>query len=148
LTTRYPEIPGTPIFDGAYLFIDEMEQFLEMRAEEYYSIRTGLRDLFNSCTEHFCLFLAATAENASLFHSILEEAIMVRVTAEPVHISSHDEVEDGVQFLTDLMQFARNGMAPPTLEHPFTKEALEQIVNRTTVPKTARKLIQNSNRVW
>lgn len=148
LTRTYPEISGTPVYDAAYLFVDELEQFLEMKADEYQSIRTGLRDLFNSCTEHFCLILAATAENASLFHGILEEALMVRVTAEPVHISSHDEVEDGIQFIVDLMTFARSGVASPTPEHPFTRDALNEVVARTTEPRTARKLIRNCNTVW
>lgn len=148
LTTRYPEIPQTPVFEAAYLFIDEMEQFLELKPDEYVSIRTGLRDLFNSCTEHFCLLLSATAENASFFHSILEEAIMVRLTAEAIHISSHDEVDDGVHFITQLLQFARDAEVPPTPYHPFTKGAIEEIVNRTTEPRTARKLINNCNRIW
>lgn len=148
LTTKYPEISGTPVFDAAYLFIDEMEQFLEMKADEYINIRTGMRDLFNSCTEHFVLLLSATAENASLFHGLLEEAIMVRVTAEPIHISSHDEVEDGAKFLSDLMKYARNGLQAPSLEHPFTTDGLKEVVERTTAPRTARKLIKNANRVW
>lgn len=148
LTTKYPEIPGTPIFDGAYLLVDEMEQFLEMKADEFVSIRTGLRDLFNSCTEHFALFLSATAENASLFHGILEEAIMVRVTANPIHMSSHDEVDDGARFLSELMKYARNETQAPSPEHPFTAEGLKEVVERTTAPRTARKLIQNANRVW
>ena len=148
LTKKYPEIPGTPVFDGAYLLIDEMEQFLEMKSDEFISIRTGLRDLFNSCTEHFALFLSATAENASLFHGILEEAIMARVTANPIHMSSHDEVDDGARFLTELMTYARNGAQAPSPEHPFTIDALKEIVERTTTPRTARRLIQNANRVW
>lgn len=148
LTTRYPEIPGTPVFSGAYLLIDEMEQFLEMKSDEFISIRTGLRDLFNNCTEHFALLLSATAENASLFHGILEEAIMVRVTANPVHMSSHDEVEDGANFLAELMKFSRNGHAAPSPEHPFTEQGLKEVVEQTTTPRTARKLIQNANRVW
>lgn len=148
LTTKFPEIPGTPVFDAAYLLIDEMEQFLEMKADEYVSIRTGLRDLFNSCTEHFALFLSATAENASLFHGLLEEAIMVRVTAEPIHMSSHDEIEDGAKFLAELMKYARNGKQAPTAEHPFTLNGLKEVVERTTAPRTARKLIKNANRVW
>ncbi|MDH6592621.1 hypothetical protein M2165_002510 [Variovorax sp. TBS-050B] len=148
LTTKYPEIPGTPVFDAAYLLVDEMEQFLEMKADEFVSIRTGLRDLFNSCTEHFALFLSATAENASLFHGILEEAIMVRVTANPIHMSSHDEVDDGSRFLTELMKYARNGTQAPSPEHPFTVDGLKEVVERTTAPRTARKLIQNANRAW
>lgn len=148
LTTKYPEIPGTPVFDAAYLLVDEMEQFLEMKADEYISIRTGLRDLFNSCTEHFALLLSATAENASLFHGILEEAIMVRVTANPIHMSSHDEVDDGAKFLTELMKYARNGIQAPSPEHPFTPEGLKEVVERTSAPRTARKLIQNANRAW
>lgn len=148
LTTKYPEIPGTPVFDAAYLLVDEMEQFLEMKADEYISIRTGLRDLFNSCTEHFALLLSATAENASLFHGILEEAIMVRVTAHPIHMSSHDEVEDGAKFLTELMKYARNGLQAPSPEHPFTLDGLKEVVERTSAPRTARRLIQNANRAW
>jgi hypothetical protein len=148
LTSKFSEIQGTPVFDAAYLFVDEMEQFLEMKAAEYVSIRTGMRDLFNSCTEHFALLLSATAENASLFHGLLEEAIMVRITAEPIHISSHDEVEDGARFLTDLIKYARNGQQAPSVEHPFTHEGLKEVVERTTAPRTARKLIKNANRVW
>ena len=148
LTTKYPEIPGTPVFDAAYLLVDEMEQFLEMKSDEFVSIRTGLRDLFNSCTEHFALFLSATAENASLFHGILEEAIMVRVTANPIHMSSHDEVDDGSRFLCELMKYARNGTQAPSPEHPFTADGLKEVVERTTAPRTARKLIQNANRAW
>lgn len=148
LTTKFPEIPGTPVFDAAYLLVDEMEQFLEMKADEYISIRTGLRDLFNSCTEHFALLLSATAENASLFHGILEESIMVRVTANPIHMSSHDEVDDGAKFLTELMKYARSGLQAPSLEHPFTSDGLKEVVERTAAPRTARKLIQNANRVW
>lgn len=148
LTTKYSEIPATPVFDGAYLLVDEMEQFLEMKADEFVSIRTGLRDLFNSCTEHFALFLSATAENASLFHGILEEAIMARITANPIHMSSHDEVDDGARFLTELIKYARNGLPAPTPEHPFTAEGLKQVVERTAEPRTARKLIENAKRAW
>lgn len=147
LTTEYPEIPGTPVFNAAYLFIDEMESLLEIKLDEVVSVRTGLRDLFNLCTEHFCLMLAATAENASLFHGLLEEAMMVRITAEPVHIVSHDTTPDGVQFITELMNEFRTGTAP-TPTHPFSPAALEAIVDRTGLPKTARKLITNCRRAW
>jgi hypothetical protein len=147
LTKSYSDIPESPVYDAAYIFIDEMEGLLEMKFDEVISVRTGLRDLFNLCTEHFCMILAATAENASLFHGLLEEAMMVRITAEPVHIVSHDTVEDGVKFISDLMANFRSGAAPSPW-HPFTESALKAIVDRTGLPKTARKLITNSRRAW
>lgn len=118
-----------------------------MKTDEIISIRTGLRDIFNACTEHFCLMLAATAENASLFHGLLEEALMVRITAEPVHIVSHDTIDDGAAFITELMENFRS-CTPPTPFHPFTEEGLKTLVERTGLPRTARKLITNSRRAW
>jgi uncharacterized protein YqgV (UPF0045/DUF77 family) len=147
LTTKYPQIANTPVYDAAYLFVDEMESLLDMKSDEIISIRTGFRDLFNACTEHFCLILASTAENASLFHGLLEEALMVRITAEPVHIVSHDEVADGVRFVRDLLEHYRAG-TPPTPYHPFTEEGLSNLVERTGLPRTARKLITNCRRAW
>ncbi len=147
LTTKYEQIPDTPVYDAAYLFIDELEQFLEIKLDEIVSIRAGLRDLFDVCTQHFCMCLAATAENASAFHGLLEEALMVRVTAEPIHIQTHDEIEEGTAFLKDLMDNFREGSAPDPY-HPFTEDSLKATVDRTTLPKTARKLIKNCRRVW
>ncbi len=147
LTTDYPAIPDTPAFDAAYLFVDELEQLLDMKSEEVISLRTGFRDLFNACTEHFCLMIAATAENASLFHALLDEALMVRITAEYIHITSHDDVDDGVGFIRELMSNFRSS-PPPTELHPFTQDGLEAIVDRTGLPKTARKLITNCRRAW
>ena len=37
---------------------------------------------------------------------------------------------------------------PPTPFHPFTQEALRKLVDRTSLPKTARKLIFNCRRAW
>jgi hypothetical protein len=147
LTTKYSQIPNTPIYDAAYLFVDEMEQLLDMKSDEIISIRAGFRDLFNACTEHFCLILAATSENAALFHGLLEEALMVRITAEPIHIVSHDAIDDGAGFITDLMENFRS-CAPPTPSHPFTEEGLASLVERTGLPRTARKLITNCRRAW
>jgi hypothetical protein len=111
------------------------------------SLRTGIRDIFNACTQHFCLILAATAENVAFFHGLLEEALMVRITAEPIHIVSHDTIEDGVEFIRELMENYRSS-PPPTPFHPFTEEALRVVVDRTSLPKTARKLIFNCRRAW
>jgi hypothetical protein len=147
LTTRYDQIPNTPVFDAAYLFIDELEQLLEIKTDEVLSIRTGIRDIFNACTQHFCLILAATAENVSFFHGLLEEALMVRITAEPIHIVSHDSLDDGAEFIRELMENYRSS-PPPTPFHPFTEQALRRLVDRTSLPRTARKLIFNCRRVW
>lgn len=147
LTSRYSQIAATPVFDAAYLFIDELESVLDMKTDELVSLRAGFRDLFNACTEHFCLILAATAPNASQLYAYLDESLMVRITAEPIHISSHDNIDDGTTFICELMQNYRAGAAP-TKFHPFTEDGLRTLVDRTNLPRTARKLITNCRRAW
>lgn len=138
-TRKIDLFPETPIYKCFYLFIDEVEQITDFKTEEVLSINWGMRDLVDACPENFCLLLGITGDAATV-EAVFEESVLRRFSQAPIAIEAMDE-EQSVDFIKEVIKNYRSDTEVSEC-HPFTEEALKEIVSQTTY-KTPRELFRN-----
>lgn len=137
-TKKIELLPETPLYKCFYLFIDEVEQIADFKADEVLSINWGMRDLVDGCPENFCLLFGMTADPATV-EAVFEEGVIRRFTSTPIQIEAMDE-EQSVDFIKEVIKNHRSEAAVPDC-HPFTEEALGEIVSQAEY-KTPRELLR------
>lgn len=137
-TKRIELLPETPLYKCFYLFIDEVEQITDFKADEVLSINFGMRDLVDSCPENFCLLLGMTGDPATV-EAVFDEPVIRRFSSAPIQIEAMDE-KQSVDFIKEVIKNHRSEAIVPEC-HPFTEEALREIVSQAEY-KTPRELFR------
>ena len=139
-------IPSGSGSDVVYFFFDESEDLVDIRADSRQSLMQGLRDLVNSVTEHMFIALAATVSDAAELYGIFDEAIMQRLSRQPVAIPQLS-TESGRQFILDEMKLHRPQDFSGPEEWPFSAEGLEAFLHNMLPPITLRKINVSAQRL-
>lgn len=141
----YPT-PDGPGSEAVYVLIDEVEGLLYLPAASQMSIRGGLRNLFDACTEHLFIGLAATGSDESEMWGMLDQALMQRLSRRVMILGSLED-QDAIRFLVDIMGQRRTSGFSGEPETPFSKDGLKAFVESCPPPKTARKLLVSAQRL-
>ena len=139
----------TPQGTGAQVvcvLLDEIEGLVDLPAASRLSILEGLRNLFNACTEHLFLALAATASDASEMWGILDTALMQRLSRQPVQFPQLSP-EEAREFLLEVMALNRKDGYKGSAEWPLSEDGLEAFVHACPPPLTPRKLMVSAQRL-
>jgi hypothetical protein len=128
------------------ILMDEIEGLVDLPPASRLSILQGIRDLFNACTEHLFMALAATASDASEMWGILDTPLMQRLSRAPVQFAQL-EVPDAKEFLLEVMAYHRLKDYDGPREWPFTEDGIEAFVQGCPPPITPRKLLVSAARL-
>ena len=122
----------TPVFNGFHLFIDEVEELLEAKANEQTEFWVNLRELLNRLPEHFCLLLAFTGD-AALLEALVPQALVERTSRQNIDLQAM-EVEEVKEFLAAHLSAHRpEGTPPPSSYYPFSEDAIEVVLEHTII---------------
>ena len=128
------------------LLMDEMEGLIELPPASRLSIHQGLRELFNTCTEHLFIALAATASDASEMYGILDNPLMERLSRGTVQMPQLEEAE-ARQFMLELMSYNRIPDYAGSREWPFSEDGLDAFAKLCPRVLTPRKLLVSAQRL-
>ena len=143
LTYQTPNGIGS---DVVCIFMDEVEGFYELPTGSRLSILQGIRELFNACTEHLCIALAATASDASEMWGILDTSLMHRLSRQPIQFA-HLEPEAAKAFMLEMMALYRSADYSGSAEWPFSDDGLDAFIQACPQPLTPRKLLVSAQRL-
>jgi hypothetical protein len=144
ITTSVPGYgPGSHV---VCILVDEVEGFNDLPPASRLSIQQGVRDLFNSCTEHLCIALAATASDASEMWGILDQPLMQRLSRQPIQFRQL-ESDEAKEFMLKIMDLNRIASFTSSREFPFTEDGLDAFVHTCPQPLTPRKLLVSAQRL-
>jgi hypothetical protein len=128
------------------ILMDEIEGLVDLPPASRLSILQGIRDLFNACTEHLFMALAATASDASELWGTLDVPLMQRLSRSPVQFSPLESL-DAKEFLLGVMDYYRPQDYAGTREWPFAVDGLDSFVQACPPPITPRKLLVSAARL-
>jgi hypothetical protein len=143
LTYQTPQGVGTQV---VCILMDEIEGLVDLPPASRLSILQGIRDLFNACTEHLFMALAATASDASELWGTLDVPLMQRLSRSPVQFSPLESL-DAKEFLLGVMDYYRPQDFTGSREWPFTADGLDAFVQACPPPITPRKLLVSAARL-
>jgi len=137
---------GTCATDAVYIFMDEIESLPEFPNAAQSSIRGGMRGLIDACTEHLFLVLASTGSDASEMWGILDNALMQRLSREPLALPTFEDA-DAKTFIKEVMKLRRIDGYANDEYWPFDELGFNEFVNLCPDPKTPRKLLVSAQRI-
>jgi hypothetical protein len=143
LTYLTPQGVGTQV---VCILMDEIEGIVDLQPASRLSILQGIRDLFNACTEHLFMALAATASDASELWGTLDVPLMQRLSRAPVQFSPLETI-DAKEFLLGVMDYYRPQGYSGSREWPFAEDGLDAFVQACPPPITPRKLLVSAARL-
>ena len=76
-----------PVYHGVHLFIDEVEEVMESKANEQIELWQSIRELTNRLPYNFCLLMAFSAP-AALLEAIMPNAIIERLSRSNIDMPS------------------------------------------------------------
>ena len=133
------------LLESIYLFIDEGEVLAEAKASESELVFNGLRNLVNGMPYRFGLMISFSAATA-LIEAIMPQHLLKRLTRPYIEVPVLDD-QGAVEFLRSQIKFYRpSGSQHQGDFYPFTKAAVEYIVQNTTT-LTPRNLFIDCKRV-
>jgi hypothetical protein len=128
------------------ILMDEVEDLNDLASSARLSILQGLRDLFNACTEHLYIALAASASDASEMWGILDAPLMQRLSRQPVQFPQL-EPDQARDFMLEVMALNRRADFGGAPEWPFSTDGLDAFVHGCPPPLTPRKLLVSAQRL-
>ena len=143
LTYATPHGVGAPV---VCILMDEAEGFLDVPPASRLSILQGIRELFDACTEHLFIALAATASDASELWGILDQPLMQRLSRQPIQFPQLEPI-DAKEFLLSVMDQHRPQNYSGTREWPFTDDGVEGFAQACPPLITPRKLLVSAARL-
>ncbi len=130
-----------PAYEAVYLFIDEQENLVDMKAVESGQLLQSFRELLNQLPQNFCMIWGATAD-AALIEAVLPASILQRLTRKYIELSDLLP-EDAKEFLKQHLSDLRvQGFAVPQPFHPFSEAAIDLVIERT-VGLTPRSMFRS-----
>ena len=130
--------------NAVYLFIDELDTFLDSPQSQILNTNDDLRHIYDSCPLSFCMVLTFTATAAELT-SVFTEPVLSRVTKQ-IHLALMNQ-EDSINFIKSILNNHReNDTDINNGAYPFDDDALNLITSQIT-SVTPRKIMRNLHEI-
>ncbi len=119
----------SPAYEAVYLFVDEQENLVEMKAVESIQLLQSFRELINQLPNYFCMIWGFSAD-AALIEAVLPSPILQRLTRKYVELPAM-EAQEAKQFIREqLIGFRKPDFVPPNPYYPFSEEAIDAALER------------------
>ncbi len=141
MTAKIGDVP--PAYEAVYLFVDEQENLVEMKAAESVQLLQSFRELINQLPNYFCMIWGFSAD-AALIEAVLPSPILQRLTRKYVELSTLQADEAKLFIREQLEGFRQPNFVAPAPYYPFSEEAidasLERIIDMT--PRNIFKVLR------
>jgi hypothetical protein len=132
-----------PAYEAVYLFVDEQENLVEMKAAESVQLLQSFRELINQLPNNFCMIWGFSAD-AALIEAVLPSPILQRLTRKYVELPTMQPAEAKLFIRQQLEGFRKPDFVTPSPFYPFSEDAidaaLERIVDMT--PRNIFKMLR------
>lgn len=118
-----------PAYEAIYLFVDEQENLVEMKATESVQLLQSFRELINQLPNYFCMIWGFSAD-AALIEAVLPSPILQRLTRKYVELPTLQAEEAKVFVLQQLEGFRKPGFVATSPYYPFEEEAIDAALER------------------
>ncbi|MER9894586.1 ATP-binding protein [Mesorhizobium sp. M0119] len=133
------------IYESVYLFVDECEILIDVKASESELLFTGFRELINELPYRFSLLLSFSAATA-LIEAIMPIHLLKRMTRPYIEVGPLDD-QHAREFIKSQMNFYRTENSPYVdTFYPFSNEAMDDIIGHM-VDLTPRNIFIQCKRV-
>ena len=129
--------------DGAYLFIDELDDLQRASAKEVRDVNDTLRHLFDRCPNRFCMIIALTADVTELQTMFFDYVLSRIVRQIQLPVLGQDEAVD---FVREILDHSRLDPGRETGFYPFERIAVENVAARIA-EITPRKIVNAMHEV-
>ncbi|MQF70469.1 ATP-binding protein, partial [SAR202 cluster bacterium AD-812-D07_MRT_10900m] len=123
-TLTTPIMNQGPVWNAAYLFIDEVETLLDERPADLTAFFHSIRELVNELPYGFCLLMAYTAQTA-LLEAMIPEAVQERFTRQYIELPALESGEAKEFIAKQMSEFRPESFENTNKFHPFTAEAVD-----------------------
>lgn len=127
MTAKIGSVP--PAYQAVYLFVDEQENLVEMKAAESVQLLQSFRELINQLPNYFCMIWGFSAD-AALIEAVLPSPILQRLTRKYVELPAMQPEEAKLFIRQQLEGFRRPDFAAPSPFYPFAEEAIDAALER------------------
>ena len=129
--------------NGAYLFIDELDDLQRASAKEVRDVNDTLRHLFDRCPSRFCMIIALTADVTELQMMFFDYVLSRIVRQIELPLLGQDEA---VEFVGEILDHSRLDPEGDRGYFPFERVAVENVAAR--IPEiTPRKIVNAMHEV-
>ena len=137
-----------PPYKAAYVFLDEMEDMLNLKYADLFAFWGACRELINRTAESHCAVLFTfTIQTVAQLEGQIEPFLMERLTRPVLEIKQLED-EDAKEFVREFLQSVReDGKEVPQPFFPFAEATIDLIVERypEIVP---RYIIRDMGRIF
>ncbi|MGJ3701930.1 ATP-binding protein [Variovorax sp. AFSI2.2] len=130
-------------YEAVYLFVDEQENLVEMKAVESIQLLQSFRELLNQLPNYFCMIWGFSAD-AALIEAVLPTPILQRLTRKYIELPAL-EPEAAKKFVREqLSGFRKPEFIAPSLYYPFSEAAVDAVLERIVemTPRNIFKLMR------
>ena len=129
--------------NGAYLFIDELDDLQRASPKEVREMNDTLRHLFDRCPNRFCMIIALTADVTELQTMFFDYVLSRIVRHIELPLLGQDEA---VEFVGEILEHSRMDLEGNRGYFPFERVAVENVAAR--IPEiTPRKIVNAMHEV-
>jgi hypothetical protein len=129
--------------NGAYLFIDELDDLQRASSKEVRDMNDTLRHLFDRCPNRFCVIIALTADVTELQTMFFDYVLSRIVRQIELPLLGQDEA---VEFVGEILEYSRINPEGDRGYFPFERVAVENVAAR--IPEiTPRKIVNAMHEV-
>ena len=129
--------------NGAYLFIDELDDLQRASSKEVRDVNDTLRHLFDRCPNRFCMIIALTADVTELQTMFFDYVLSRIVRQIELPLLGQDEA---VEFVGEILEHSRINPEGHRGHFPFERAAVEDVAAR--IPEiTPRKIVNAMHEV-
>lgn len=129
--------------NGAYLFIDELDDLQRASSKEVRDVNDILRHLFDRCPSRFCMIIALTADVTEL-QTMFFDYVLSRIARQiELPLLGQDEA---VEFVGEILAYSRIDPEEDRGYFPFERVAVENVAAK--IPEiTPRKIVNAMHEV-
>ena len=129
--------------NGAYLFIDELDDLQRASSKEVRDVNDTLRHLFDRCPNRFCMIIALTADVTEL-QTMLFDYVLSRIVRQ-IELPPLGQ-DEAVEFVGEILEHSRLDPEGERGYFPFERVAVENVAAR--IPEiTPRKIVNAMHEV-
>ena len=129
--------------NGAYLFIDELDDLQRASSKEVRDVNDTLRHLFDKCPNRFCMIIALTADVTELQTMFFDYVLSRIVRQIELPLLGQDE---SVEFVKEILEYSRINPEGNRGYFPFERVAVENVAAK--IPEiTPRKIVNAMHEV-
>lgn len=130
-----------PAYEAVYLFVDEQENLVDMKATESSQLLQSFRELVNQVPNYFCMIWGFSAD-AALIEAVVPTPILQRLTRKFVELPSMQPDEAKLFIQEQLAGFRRPDFVAPSPFYPFTEQAIDAALERI-IDMTPRNIFKS-----